>query len=296
MAKKNALGRGLGSLLGDAIEDDTLTNEGVYSSMMELPLTDIIPNPFQPRKEFNLEALEELASSIKSLGVIQPITVKINDAGKYEIVAGERRYRASKIAGLDKIPAYVLDSGITTTLEMALVENIQRQDLNSIEIADSYQSLIDDCGYTQDALSAKVGKKRTTITNYLRLLKLPDNIKKAVKESKISMGHARALLGISDPEMMQMIFEQIIHYQFSVRKVEEIIHELSNNDKEKAEKINKNNKEEIGIYSELQDQLSKCLNTCVKFRRNSDGKGKIVIPFKSDNELEKIVELLDKIN
>jgi len=295
MAKKNALGRGLGSLLGDAIEDDIVTNKSEYSSIMELNLSDIIPNPSQPRKEFNKEALEELSSSILSLGVIQPITVKMNKDGKYEIVAGERRYRASKLAGLEKIPAYVLDNDINSTLEMALVENIQRQDLNSIEIADTYQSLINDCGYTQEALSERVGKKRATIANYLRLLKLPDNIKKAVKESKISMGHARALLGITDPEMMQMIFEQIIHYNFSVRKVEEIIQELSSNNTEKV-KSNKVSKEDVGVYSELQDQLSKCLNTRVKFRRNNEGKGKIVITFKSDNELEKIVELLDKIH
>ena len=295
MAKKNALGRGLGSLLGDAIEDDIVTNKSEYSSIMELNLSDIIPNPSQPRKEFNKEALEELSSSILSLGVIQPITVKMNKDGKYEIVAGERRYRAPKLAGLEKIPAYVLDNDINSTLEMALVENIQRQDLNSIEIADTYQSLINDCGYTQEALSERVGKKRATIANYLRLLKLPDNIKKAVKESKISMGHARALLGITDPEMMQMIFEQIIHYNFSVRKVEEIIQELSSNNTEKV-KSNKVSKEDVGVYSELQDQLSKCLNTRVKFRRNNEGKGKIVITFKSDNELEKIVELLDKIH
>ena len=299
MAKKNVLGRGLGALIADAAEEP-LAREVVVSAIQELNLTDIRPNPFQPRTEFDEEALNELAASIKSIGIVQPITVRTVEGGKYEIVAGERRFRASKLAGLTSIPAYIRKTEDDSLLELALIENIQREDLNAIEVAISYQRLIDECSLTQDQLSERVGKKRATIANYLRLLKLPAQIQLAVRDKKISMGHARAILGVDDPDTQLMIFEQILKYDFSVRKVEEIVREMVNQKPEEPEipeeapeKPAKSN--EIGDYIELQQHLSRRFNTKVALKRNENGKGKIVIGFKSDAELEKIIELLDKI-
>lgn len=299
MVKKNVLGRGLGALIADAAEEPQ-PKEVVVSAMQELNLADIRPNPFQPRTEFDEEALNELAASIKSIGIVQPITVRMVEGGKYEIIAGERRYRASKLAGLTTIPAYIRKTEDDSLLELALIENIQREDLNAIEVAISYQRLIDECQLTQDALSDRVGKKRATIANYLRLLKLPAQIQLAIRDKKISMGHARAIINIEDPDTQFMIFEQILKYDFSVRKVEEIVRELSNPQPEPEmvpepapEKIKKTN--EIGDYIELQKHLSRCFNTKVELKRNETGKGKIVIAFRSDEELEKIVELLDKV-
>ena len=198
-------------------------------------MEDIRPNPFQPRTEFDEEALNELAASIKSIGIVQPITVRTVEEGKYEIIAGERRFRASKIAGLTTIPAYIRKTEDESLLELALIENIQREDLNAIEVAISYQRLLDECSLTQDALSDRVGKKRATIANYLRLLKLPAQIQLAIRDKKISMGHARAIINIEDPDTQFMIFEQILKYDFSVRKVEEIVRELANPRPEKPE-------------------------------------------------------------
>ena len=299
MGKKNVLGRGLGALIADAAEEPQ-PREVVVSAMQELNLADIRPNPFQPRTEFDEEALNELAASIKSIGIVQPITVRTVEGGKYEIIAGERRYRASKLAGLTTIPAYIRKTEDDSLLELALIENIQREDLNAIEVAISYQRLIDECQLTQDALSERVGKKRATIANYLRLLKLPAQIQLAIRDKEISMGHARAIISIEDPDTQFMIFEQILKYDFSVRKVEEIVRELSNPQPEPepvpepvVEKPKKTN--EIGDYIELQKHLSRCFDTKVELKRNENGKGKIVIAFRSDEELEKIIELLDKV-
>lgn len=298
MAKKNVLGRGLGALIDAANEPET--REVVVSAMQELCLEDIHPNPFQPRTEFDEEALQELADSIKSIGIVQPITVRLVENGKYEIVAGERRYRASKMAGLKTIPAYIRKTDDENILTLALIENIQREDLNAIEVAISYNRLIDECKLTQDALSEKVGKKRATIANYLRLLKLPAPIQLAVRDKKISMGHARALLGVEDPETQLMIFEQILTYDFSVRKVEEIVREIvnpTNNGEQKKEAVDKKKKKinEIGEYIELQKHLSHRFDSKVELKRNDKGRGKIIIGFKSDSELERIIGLLDKI-
>ncbi len=300
MAKKNVLGRGLGALIADAA-DEPLTREVVVSAMQELNLADIRPNPFQPRTEFDEEALNELAASIQSIGIVQPITVRAVEDGKYEIVAGERSFRASQIAGRTTIPAYIRKTEDENLLELALIENIQREDLNAIEVAISYQRLIDECNLTQDGLSERVGKKRATITNYLRLLKLPAQIQFAVRDRKISMGHARAILGVEDPDTQLMIFEQILRYDFSVRKVEEIVRELSSPRPEEPEmpeepvQEKKRSVNEIGDYIELQKHLSRRFNTKVELKRNENGRGKIVIGFKSDAELEKIIELLDRI-
>lgn len=298
MAKKNVLGRGLGALIADAA-DEPVSREVVVSAIQELNLDDIRPNPFQPRTEFDEEALNELAASIKSIGIVQPITVRSVEGGKYEIIAGERRFRASKLAGLTTIPAYIRKTEDDSLLELALIENIQREDLNAIEVAISYQRLMDECHLTQDALSERVGKKRATIANYLRLLKLPAPIQLAIRDKKISMGHARAIISIEDPETQFMIFEQILKYDFSVRKVEEIVRELTTPKEEEflpeeiLEKPKKSN--DLGDYIELQKHLSRCFNTRVELKRNENGKGKIVIAFRSDAELEKIIELLDKV-
>lgn len=299
MAKKiGGLGKGLGELIREAAPEAT-EPAVVVSTIQELNLSDIRPNPYQPRTEFDEEALNELSTSIKALGIVQPITVRVAEDGKYEIVAGERRYRASKMAGLTTIPAYIRKTEHEDVLTLALIENIQREDLNAMEVALSYQRLIDECHLTQEELSDRVGKKRTTVANYLRLLKLPAAIQVAVRDKKISMGHARAILGAEDAETQLMIFEQILKYDFSVRKVEEVVRELSNPKEEKAlpepaeEKPRKMN--DIGDYIELQKHLSSRFKTKVELKRNENGKGKIVIGFKSDAELERIMELLDRI-
>ncbi|MDL2331221.1 ParB/RepB/Spo0J family partition protein [Odoribacter sp. OttesenSCG-928-A06] len=304
MAKKSALGRGLGALITDAAEDAKVRVEKTVAETNELALDSIRPNPYQPRTEFDEEALNELAASIRSIGIVQPITVRVIADGKYEIIAGERRFRASKIAGRTTIPAYIRKAEDENLLELALIENIQREDLNAIEVAISYQRLLDECKLTQDQLSDRVGKKRATVSNYLRLLKLPAQIQLAIRDKKISMGHARAIISIEDQETQFMIFEQILKYDFSVRKVEEIVRELANpttedianvesfeNSEKKAKKVN-----EIGDYVELQKHLSSRFDTKVELKRDANGKGKIVIAFRSDAELENIIELLDRID
>jgi len=220
MAKKNALGRGLGALIDGA---DTYTVQEAVASISEIEISKIVANPFQPRTKFDEEALNELATSIKEIGIIQPITLRKIADDQYQIIAGERRFRASKIAGLSSIPAYVRTANDEAMLEMALVENIQREDLDAIEIALSYQRLIDECKLTQELLSERVGKKRSTVTNYLRLLKLPAKIQKGIVEKSISMGHARALVNIKESDMQLMIFDEIIKNEYSVRRVEEMV-------------------------------------------------------------------------
>jgi ParB family chromosome partitioning protein len=296
MAKKNVnvLGRGLSALIAEAANEPE-KQEVVVAAVQELKLEDIRPNPFQPRTEFDEEALEELAASIKALGIVQPITVRAVEDGKYEIIAGERRYRASKLAGKESIPAYVRKTEDEQLLALALIENIQREDLNAIEVAISYQRLIDECNLTQDALSEQVGKKRATVANYLRLLKLPVEIQLAVRDKRISMGHARAILGVEEPETQMMLFEQIMKFDFSVRKVEEIVRELSNPKLLEEEVKERKAGSKLEDYIDLQEHLSRRFNTKVVLQRNEKGKGKIVIRFGSDSELEKIIELLDKI-
>ena len=302
MAKKGALGKGLGALLQDAAEESRQRGEALSAMQEELSLEDIRPNPHQPRTVFDEDSLKELAASIKAIGIVQPITVREVEDGKYEIVAGERRYRASKMAGLTTIPAYIRKVEENAVLELALIENIQREDLNAIEIALSYQRLIDECNLTQDALSERVGKKRATISNYLRLLKLPAEIQLAIKERLISMGHARAIINIEDPETQKMVYEQILKYDFSVRKVEEIARELTRRGVEGAEEVKEvkekreQNPPSISEYIKLQEHLSLYFGTDVELKRNNSGRGKIVISFKSDNELEHLINLLDGIN
>ena len=295
MAKKNALGRGLGALIE---ENDTVrerTHEVAPTN--EIQLDTIIENPFQPRKHFDEDSLAELASSIKEIGVIQPITVRETEEGKYQLIAGERRYRAAKIAGLEVIPAYIRSADDQGMLEMALVENIQREDLDAVEVAIGYQRLIEECALTQENLSIRVGKKRTTITNYLRLLKLPAEIQLGIRERKISMGHARALINVEDPKKQLELFNKTINSDLSVREVEDLVRkedELNSaSAQDKSKKGSKDNQQEE--YTQLQSHLSKFFNTSIEFKRNSKGSGKIVIPFSSDSELERIIGIFDKI-
>jgi len=300
MAKKMVLGRGLDAL----ITIDEVKTEG-SSSINEIELSKIQANPDQPRRMFDEEALQELASSIRQIGVIQPITLrKVND-DSYQIIAGERRYRASLLAELNTIPAYIKTAEDENVMEMALVENIQREDLNSIEIALAYQNLIETYNLTQERLSERVGKKRTTIANYLRLLKLPAEIQMGIRDKKIDMAHARTIVTLDDAAAQLEVYELILEEGLSVRKVEEYVRAIS-----KGEKLEDLLKEEKAVetvkksgvkkatpeeFELLKDHLSKFFSTKVQLTCNEQGKGKISIPFKSEEELEKIIAIFDQL-
>ena len=289
--KKNALGRVLDAL----IMMDDIKSSGP-SSINETEISKIKANPDQPRREFDEKALEELAASIKALGIIQPITLRQTGPESYQIIAGERRFRASSLAGKTTIPAYIRTAEDDHVVEMALIENIQREDLNAIEIALTYQKLIDQYGLTQENLSERIGKKRATITNYLRLLKLPAEIQIGLKNKNIDFGHARALLALSDPEDQLCIYEQIQEHHLSVRKTEEIIRNIQNGQTTATAAAPKSGNprlaEEFGI---LKNHLSKFFETKVQFTCDENGKGKISIPFKSEEELERIIGIFDKL-
>lgn len=289
MARKNALGRGLGALIDDA---DREKYENI-DSISEININQIETNPYQPRSKFDEEGLNELASSIKELGIIQPITVRKLADGKFQLITGERRYRASIIAGLKKMPAYFRTADDQAMLELALVENIQREDLDSVEIAISYQRLIEECQLTQENLSDRVGRKRSTIANYLRLLKLPAEIQLGIREKKLMMGHARTLINIEDPKTQIKVFYRVIDEELSVRKTEELVRQMNrdaNKDTSKNERKQKINED----FQELSQHLSKFFDARVQFRVNEDGKGKIVIPFDNTEEMERIIGILDQ--
>ena len=293
MSKKKALGRGLSALIDGA---DEYSEKEIGSPVNEIEISKISANPFQPRTKFDEEALNELAASIKEIGIIQPITLRKIDEDQYQIIAGERRFRASKIAGLTKIPAYVRTADDEGMLEMALVENIQREDLDAIEIALSYQRLIDECKLTQETLSDRVGKKRSTVTNYLRLLRLPAKIQKGIVDKTISMGHARALVNIQDSDIQLMIFDEIIRNEFSVRRVEEIVrnYNVDNSSFQTEEKV-----KQLKFPTEYQDlysHLTKHFQSKIDFKMDQNGKGKITIPFSSTKDLERILGILDKLD
>ncbi|MFV0469969.1 MAG: ParB/RepB/Spo0J family partition protein [Dysgonomonas sp.] len=300
MAKKSALGRGLDAL----INMDEVKTQG-SSSISEISLSKIHPNPDQPRRLFDEEALEELATSIKQVGIIQPITLRKLDEDNYQIIAGERRYRASLLAGLDAMPAYIKTSEDENVLEIALIENIQREDLNSIEIALAYQNLIETYNLTQERLSERIGKKRTTIANYLRLLKLPAEIQMGIRDKKIDMAHARTLVTIDDPSIQLEIYELILEEGLSVRKVEEYVRAISNGENLRdiiKEKEAIKNARKSGTkaatpeeFELMKSHLSKFFKTKVQLTYNENGKGKISIPFKSDAELEHIISVFDQL-
>jgi ParB family chromosome partitioning protein len=284
MVKRNALGRGLGALIDDA---DKMQTAGIS----EIQLTKIEANPFQPRSKFDIEALQELSDSIKEMGLIQPITLRKIGDDKYQIIAGERRFRAAQMAKMETIPAYIRKAKDDGMLEMALVENIQREDLDAIEIAVSYQRLMEELEFTQEEMSSRVGKKRSTIANYLRLLKLPAIIQKGLREKAISMGHARAIINIEDTDTQTMIYNQILKYGFSVRKVEEIVRDLNADDNGKP--VNSNKEKFPKEYQIIKKQLDKIFSSRIDFSMNDKGKGKIVIPFKSADDLERIVKIIE---
>jgi len=295
MAKKNVLGRGLDALIEGA---DSVNQEHVAAtSIDEIEISKIEANPWQPRTTFDEEALQDLANSIKEVGIIQPLTLRKVSENKYQIIAGERRFRASKLAGLEKVPAFIRESDDDRMLELALIENIQREDLDAIEISLSYQRLLDECQITQEELSERVGKKRSTVANYLRLLKLPAVIQKAIRDREISMGHARAIINVEDPETQIMLFKQIVKYDFSVRKIEEIVRKINSEESQEKEQKKENKKTPFSPeYDELKKHLTKHFSTNIDFKINNKGAGKIVIPFNSDKDLERIIGVLDKLN
>ena len=292
MAQRNALGRGLDALFS---MDEVQT--GGSSSISEIELTKIKVNPNQPRREFDPVALQELADSIREIGIIQPITLrKINDE-EYQIIAGERRFRASQMAGLERVPSYIRTADDENVLEMALIENIQREDLNSVEIALTYQHLLDQYGLTQERLSERVGKKRTTVANYLRLLKLPAPVQMGLKNKQIDMGHARALLTLDDPKMQVKLYEEIVAQGYSVRRVEELVKALSQGESivSGGKKITPKQQRLPEEYNMLRQQLSGFFNTHVQLTCSNQGKGKISIPFANEEELERIMSIFDSL-
>lgn len=282
--KKKPLGRGL-----DALISTEYVRTSGSSSISEIPLNQIEANPDQPRREFEPDALEELAASIREIGIIQPVTLRKIADGRYQIIAGERRFRASGIAGMETIPAYVRTADDEKVMEMALIENIQREDLNSIEIALACQNLMEVHNMTQEKLSQRIGKNRATIANYVRLLRLPAEIQMALKEKKIEMGHARALLSVDDPVMQLRLFAEIVDKGLSVRMVEERIRLIKQLGEGKAKSSRKND----STYAPLGKQLSDFFKSRVKLKCSEKGNGQITIPFKNEADLIRIMQLLD---
>ena len=289
--KKSSLGRGLSALLDDSNIGEQDKEKTVVSTISSIPLSKIDVNPFQPRTNFDKEALDELADSIKTQGIIQPITVRAMGDSHYQLISGERRVQASKLAGLTQIPAYIRTANDQQMLEMALIENIQRENLNAIEIALSYQRLISECDLRQEQLGERVGKNRTTVNNYLRLLRLPPEIQVALRDKRITMGHARAIINVESVEHQLHIFERTIKEDLSVRKVEELVRNLASRPKQ-TEKQTKNAGEDSFQVRQLQSKLSSHFGTKVQIKGSNKGKGEIKIPYFSDEDLTRILELL----
>ncbi len=301
MMKKSALGRGLGALISD-IDNLNLNGsavpytESTPASISEIPMDSIEANPFQPRSSFDIDLLEELAESIKTLGLIQPITVRLSENGKYQIISGERRFRAAIIAGLTQIPAYIRKADDQGMLEMAIVENIQRENLDSIEVALSFQRLIEECSLTQEEMAERVGKKRATVTNYLRLLKLPAEIQLAIRAKKITMGHARALLSVDSANKQLKLCNAIIEQDLSVRQIEEKVRKMlqERTQKKSTEDLNQDLDES---YFRLLDFLGKYFNNNISLKRDEkNGAGSITIRFKEDKEVINFINAIEKTN
>ena len=298
MVKRSSLGKGLGALLEDSGSELASAsrvasgNAAVVGSVANISLSQIEANPFQPRNEFEKQALLELSQSIKEYGLIQPITVRKVSHNTFQIISGERRFRASQLAGLEDIPAFIRIANDKTMLEMALVENVQREDLNAIEIALGYKRLIEECNLTQEQLSQKVGQDRSTVTNFLRLLKLPESIQAALRDKKITMGHARALLSVDDSHMQTKILNEILKNELSVRRIEEYARNYSGKKPgQKSQARNQKNKSNILSFEEqkLQEDLSDLFKTKVSIQKQSDEQGNIVIPF-NEKTLKRIKE------
>lgn len=289
--KFNALGRGLDAL----ISTEDIHPQG-SSTINEIAIDFIEPNPNQPRREFDEQALQELAASIKELGIIQPITLRQVEDNRFQIIAGERRWRASQLAGLKAIPAYIRTINDEAVMELALVENIQREDLNAIEIALAYKQLLDTEGMTQEKVSERVGKSRAAIANYLRLLRLPAQIQLSLQKKEIDMGHARALLSLDSPSMQVKLYKEIMKHNYSVRKVEEMVKGLNNG--EDVQTVKKKIKAVATLpdhYEALKKRIGSLTGTKVQMAYSTNGKGKITIPFASEEELGRIIELFDKV-
>ncbi len=290
--KKNALGRGLGALI-DGVEKEVL--EKKVEANLDIPVDSIEANPFQPRTTFDEQSLEELAGSIRKLGIVQPLTVRDAGGGKYQLIAGERRLRAARLAGLTHVPAYIRTADDQAMLELALVENIQRENLDAVEVAISFQRLIEECSLTQEQLSERVGKQRSTVANYLRLLKLPAEIQLGIRNKHLMMGHARTLVNIEDPKKQITVYYRIIDGELSVRQAEELVRQLQSEkvkDPSKTERKKKINND----FTQLTEHLNKIFSAEVNFRINEKGKGKIVIPFDNTEEMERILGLFDRLN
>lgn len=294
LKRRQSLGKGLGSLLSDASPKKKTTEEPQRKSpadIFKVPVNQIETNPYQPRQDFDEEALEELAESIKTHGIIQPITVRKLSETEYQIISGERRFKASQKAGLTEIPAYVRTANDQQMHEMALIENIQRENLNPIEVANSYQRLISEFDLKQEQLGERVGKKRATVTNYLRLLRLPDDVKASIRDGKISMSHARELVNLENVDQQLYILGRIINEELSVRKVEALVKDL------KKEKSNSESKEKPATEFEqevkqLQSKLSSQFSTKIQINTKGKDKGEIKIPFHSVDDLNRILEIL----
>lgn len=290
--KKSALGRGLGALLENSKTDITTRQAGsqapVANTVSTLKISQIETSPFQPRTHFDADALKELSESISQHGIIQPITVRKMGYDNYQLISGERRFRASQMAGLTEVPAYIRIANDQAMLEMALVENIQREDLDAIEIAISYKRLIDECDLTQEGLADKVAKQRSTITNYLRLLKLPAEIQKGIRDKQVSMGHARALINIEDTDLQLALFAKILEENLSVRDIEKLA---------RGEKVQAPKKKVKSIVTledrKIIEKLNKVMDNPVTLKRRKDGSGSVTLNFKNDGQFEKILAYFD---
>ncbi|MGM9766394.1 MAG: ParB/RepB/Spo0J family partition protein [Candidatus Cryptobacteroides sp.] len=307
MAKQiRGLGKGLDALLGDSGSLDNLRSPVGYvnkevvgakepqdtADILRIPVDMIEPNPFQPRMSFDQDALQELAESIRTFGLIQPITVRKKSADRYQIISGERRFKACRLAGLDMVPAYIRDASDQGMLEMAIVENIQRENLDPIEVALSYQRLIEECSLTQEQMADRVGKKRASVTNYLRLLRLPAKAQHDLKVGLLSVGHAKVLLGVEDPEAQEKLCDLVIKNGLSVRQLEDKVKELSAPDKPQ-----KKSEESLpDEYYKVLEHIGKYFDKSISLKRNSAGKGTMTIHFGSDNEMRRLLEALENSN
>lgn len=298
--KKQALGKGIRALL-NTIDDETRATDdsGVppsvtgkdAGSIIRIPVGQIVVNPKQPRRDFDEEALKELSESIKLHDIIQPVTVVKLEPNKYQLISGERRWRASKLAGLKDIPAYIRTADDQQLLEMALLENLQREDLNAIEIGLSYRKLMDECDLTQEEVAERMKKNRSTVTNYLRILRLPPDVQSAVRDNTLSMGHARAIIGLDQVDQQLYVFREIKEKDLSVRAAEKLVRDMSAEDGKSSKKPSKSKM--APAYKRIEDNLASHFSTKVKLDRKSNGKGSITVEFYSDDDLERIMKLMN---
>ena len=312
MANKTPRGltRGLGSILGECADIDQMrkpvgyinkeiagsdTKPQATADILRIPIGMIEPNPFQPRITFDPEALDELAESIRTLGLIQPVTVRRTAPDKYQIISGERRFRASKIAGLDMIPAFIRDANDQGMLEMAIVENVQREDLDPIEVAMSYQRLIDECSLTQEQMAERVGKKRASVTNYLRLLKLPAKVQHDLKVGMISVGHAKVILGVEDPQIQEELCDLVVKQDLSVRQLEDKVHKIQEKAAQNTPAAEDDNADLPDEYYKVLEFMGRFFGDNISLKRNSSGKGSITLRFSSDEEMKNFLNAIETI-